>query len=165
MTLPLKNGFIIWNEALRPILLTLIEGAEKNIYIATYKVEISDKPDKRVVKKIVETLASASKRKVDVKFLVDVPNFKGGLAKINRQAIAAMQKMGILARYIPGERCLHAKLFTVDGTQAIIGSHNFSGRSFLYNIETSVYVNSPEEIKKADVKFLEYWALAKGLPF
>jgi cardiolipin synthase len=92
----------------------------------------------------VEALCDAAARGVDVRVLVNGPHIDRAVVReAGRRSYQRLLECGV--RIWEYQRTmLHAKVLTVDGSWATVGSINFDNRSFALNDELNLSLRSPE---------------------
>lgn len=70
-----------------------------------------------------------------------------------------LSKNRVLAKQWQSNKNLHTKLMIIDGTTAILGSHNYTMNAFAKNLELSVIISEDEILKKLDAYFSSLWQL------
>ncbi|MGM0607067.1 MAG: phospholipase D-like domain-containing protein [Candidatus Muiribacteriota bacterium] len=141
-------------------LLNMIRRAEHTVYIAQLLFN---------EEKIIEEVAKAAKRGVDVKILVDPAahlysfDWKGGP---NNKILGTFQQLskkfnnfnGEVRHYAidPGQE-LHSKMIVVDSKYVGTGSTNFASNAFDANYESFFFFNSPQLASAYESMFLWDW--------
>jgi len=139
----------------------ILARAKKGILIGTYKFELSERPGARDLNNLVYKLYTLAARGLPVRILLNSTGRRSGLTRINEYAAGQLKKRGLLVRYLPDERCQHAKFLVVDDCLAIIGSHNWSPKSVTENLEMSVVVNDEQEVSEIKKHFERVWEISK----
>ncbi|MDP8977623.1 MAG: phospholipase D-like domain-containing protein [Actinomycetota bacterium] len=105
-------------------------------------------------------LCAAARRGVDVDVLVPGPHIDKRVVQVAGEAdYAELLEAGVRVwRYQP--TMLHAKVVTVDGSVACVGSANFDQRSLRLNEEANVVVFDPAVVATLDRHFAEDLALS-----
>jgi len=149
MSLLIKdNSYITFAEA-------LIRQAKKIIRIASFKLEVSQKPRGRDLKRLFETLTTKAKSGCKISVLINWNDNKRSVAKTNFSAAQTLKSSGIPVRYLKNNRCCHSKILIIDDTHAIIGSHNWSIRSLENNFEMSL-LTTEEEILQSLISIFDH---------
>lgn len=130
----------------RETILGLINGSTESIWM--YSEVLRDE-------NITAALSAASERNVDVRILVnasadeeDVPYFLDALGH------------GVQIRVLD-KPYVHAKLLIVDGTQALVGSQNYSFTSLDRNRELGVVIDDPIDLNLIASVYEKDWANAE----
>jgi phosphatidylserine/phosphatidylglycerophosphate/cardiolipin synthase-like enzyme len=89
-------------------------------------------------------LAAAKQRGVVVRVLVDRdrPSDAYGSTDINRSAVEALTEAGVEVRWDSISQLAHSKVVVVDSSTTLIGSHNWTEKSFFEYQEVSVLIES-----------------------
>ena len=119
---------LLYDNEFLPQAIALIESAKSNIRIATFKAEISLKPQGYKLKRFFDILAEKKSQGIEVNFLINKNDNKRGTPRSNIPAIQFFKAHKINIRVLRDNRCAHAKIILVDQERAIIGSHNLSLR-------------------------------------
>ena len=135
----------------------LIHSAEKDILISTFKMENAQDPKKYKLAALYRGLEQATARGIDVKVLLNQLTGKNTIAKTNKYTASLLKLKSINIRTLENTRVVHAKLIIADEKSLIIGSHNWSNKSFSRNFELSVSIDDPETITQARNLFLKLW--------
>lgn len=140
-----------------PALMSLIGAAEKEILIATFKIQSSPKTYAKKLMSIYTGLARAVNRGVKVKILTNL--FTGGnlAAHVNTVTARQLRQYGIEVQGLKKPRIVHSKICVVDGQACIIGSHNFSTRALVSNYETSIYIKDVTISNILRTSFCSLW--------
>lgn len=131
---------ILKDEEFRTTVLNAIAEASREILIATYKMDYSNRLSTRHLNALVEALHRASKRGVRVKCLLNMDKENSAIGRINKRAKALLIKKGIITKTGPEGRTYHAKIIIVDGCLAFVGSHNLTESSLCRNFEISLMI-------------------------
>jgi len=83
---------------------------------------------------IRRVLANAVKRGVEVSIVVPAKNDLRSVQFAGHRVFGSLLRAGVKIFEWP-ERMLHAKVATIDGTWATIGSYNLDARSLFHNLE------------------------------
>jgi cardiolipin synthase A/B len=133
-----------WSD-ISTLLLTLLQRAERRVRIATaYFV-----PDQE----LIDSLCVSAKRGVDIDILLPGPHSDKRLVQVAAEsAYGALLECGIrIWNFQPS--MLHAKILTVDGMTASIGSANFNARSTELDEEINLVVFDKDLVKTLDRQF------------
>jgi len=134
---------ILKDEQFRTAVLNAINGANREILIATYKMDAKDKLSTRHLNAIVEALHRAAKRGVKVRCLLNMDKENSTIGRINMRTKALLIEKGILVKTGPERRTYHSKIIIVDECLAFVGSHNLSESSLCRNFEVSLMIGGP----------------------
>ena len=148
---------ILKDEEFRTAVLNAIAGANREILIATYKMDYKDRLATRHLNAIVEALHRASKRGVKVRCLLNMDRENSTIGRINKRTKALLIKKGIITKTGPEGRTYHAKIIIVDKCLVLIGSHNLSESSLCRNFEVSLMISDPETTSKLREIYLKEW--------
>ncbi len=152
---------VIKNEEYFKAARFVLTQARRQVDIATFKFEFSQRIDARPLNSLIDILYTLANNKVIVRVLLDTTGRRSGLARINRRAAGTLRQRGIDVRTLPDSRCQHAKILLVDGCLGIIGSHNWSWRSMTENFEVSVLVYHAGHLQELQEHFDRLWNLSK----
>jgi len=134
-------------------LLNHIEKATTSIHVIMYVVKYDPKEYNDPVNQILNGLASAYQRGVDVKVIVDDETYKS-----YPQTIEFLKSHEIPVKLDEkSSKRTHAKIIIIDGKIVFIGSHNWTESALTYNHEASVLINSQEIAKAFEEYFQNIW--------
>lgn len=154
---------VIRNEEFRAVAMAILANARRSVDICTYKFELSTRPGARELNSLVEKLYALANNKVLVRVLLNITGRRGTLSRLNQAAGRILQEHLIEVRYLPDNRCQHAKILIVDKCCGIIGSHNWSVRSMTENFEVSVAINHAGLLEEIQAHFEKIWKSSKLL--
>ena len=141
----------------------LIQNAKDEICISSFKLECSDLPRGRRVKKFYDVLIERLKSGVKVRLLMNWHSNRRSVPKTNEPAGRKLQSHGGDVRFLKNNRCCHAKILVVDREKALIGSHNLSIRSCESNFELSYLIPDPESVAQISQVFESSFSDAQRL--
>jgi len=141
-------GLLILDNQFLGIANALIQEAKDEICIATFKLEINDRPRGRRLTEFFDKLIERIKQGIKVRVLFNWHEDRRSVAKTNEYACRTLKNAGADVRYLQANRCCHAKIILIDKQKAVIGSHNLSVRSVDNNFEISYLVPDPESINQ-----------------
>jgi len=118
-------------------LIQMFDGAKKNIDIVVYDWRWYADQLGHPVQQFNMALARAVSRGVVVRAVVNA-----------HLLVPILTKVGVKVRQLKDRRTLHTKLVIIDSTTLVIGSHNFTRNAFASNIETSIVLENPENLKR-----------------
>ena len=125
------------------VLTSYIDEARQSIRLATYVFKITDSAKNRA-RLLVERLAEAHDRGVDVSVLLELSDFSKSINEENEQTIQLLRKHGIQVELDSEETISHMKLVVIDDRFCFVGSHNMTHSALDYNHEFSLLVDSKE---------------------
>ena len=133
-----------WNDAM-VALVALLETARDRVHITT--------PYARMPRRLLETLVATAERGVRVRLLVPGPHVDHPLARLQGDYHHEdLLDAGIeLWCYQPS--MLHAKVVTVDGRRAMVGSVNFDARSLVLNEQVALVIDDARTAAALDRDF------------
>lgn len=140
-----------------------IGAARKTILFSTFKLEIVGEKLPKRVGTLLEAIAAARGRGVEVKMLLNWRASRAGVPRTNYVSGRELMRLGCDVRYSHTGRCIHAKLCIIDGAALFIGSHNLSSKSFLTNCEASLFVKDEGIIRDTAEFFNRVFCAAKPL--
>ena len=136
----------------------IINSAQRNIYISTFKIEKGDKSKHRYLNGLLDTLIRKKASGVDVRLLTNKQGEQGHVPHTNAKAINYLKKGGVKVKWLRNSRICHAKMILVDDYYCIIGSHNLSLKSCHGNYETSILITNCIMIERLIRDFLFTWS-------
>ena len=134
----------------------LIASANKSVHVIMYvaKYDPKQSAEEDPANKLLELLASAKRKGLDVRVVVD---------DVTRQSypetIDFLKSRNVPVRLDPKAGVTtHAKVVIVDGEWVVIGSHNWSESALKENREYSVLIRSSEIAADVEDYFEELWS-------
>lgn len=118
----------------------LIDGARRSLWLAMYVVRRDD----GLVGGLLDALAAAHARGVDVRVVLDRGRFNGAEDPKHVEALAWLRARGIHAIADEAEVTSHAKLLIADGRWLLAGSHNWTRSALIANREASWLVDDAD---------------------
>lgn len=115
----------------------LLNEAKKNIDIIVYDWRWYPNQPAHSVQQFNSALVRAVARGVSVRAVLN-----------SALLLPILNKVGIKATRLKDKRTLHSKMILIDSKILIIGSHNFTRNAFGSNIESSVAIEIPENVKR-----------------
>lgn len=134
----------VFNDSYFGEVLEAIESAQKSVKVAVSHMDRGKRNSP--ADRLVQALADARGRGVDVEVVLDYPQSRFGKAaetgpyKKNEEAIDFLKRKGCNASFDTPERALHDKLILIDDGLAVIGTHDWTDDSLSANDEVSVLV-------------------------
>ena len=121
-----------WNDAMVAVV-ALLHLARRRVRIAT--------PYARLPPRLLEALAAATGRGVQVQLLLPGPHVDHPLVRLQAEkGYAALMEAGVeIWRYQPS--MLHNKLVTVDGRLSMVGSTNLDARELVLNEQVALVID------------------------
>ena len=119
------------NRQYFPEVLGLFNAATQRIRVVMYGINYSPKYAGSKVNQLVEALAAARARGVDVAVTIDLSDYNALLNKVNRPAKEYLARAGVAVFDDPLKTTTHAKVVVADGA-VVIGSVNW-GKDALEN--------------------------------
>lgn len=139
----METNRLLIDEQFLEVAYGLVKAAEHDIYIATFKAELTTKPRGRKLHKLFDLLFEKVQLGVEVRFLINRSNPRGSIPITNLFAIQELKKQGIKIRCLQNDRICHAKILISDHYAGVVGSHNLSVKSCHNNFEVSyLFYNS-----------------------
>jgi len=135
---------ILKDEEFRSAVLKAIAGANREILIATYKMDYNERASKRHLNALVQALHRASKRGVRVRCLLNMDKENTAIGRINMRTKALLIEKGIIVKTGKEGRTYHAKIIIVDECLVFTGSHNLSESSLCRNFEVSLMISGED---------------------
>lgn len=138
-TTPPAGTDLIWSPGSSARLTGLIASASSDLLV--YNEEMSDPS-------IVAALAAVVRRGVTVKVVMtDEPSWGPDFSALTAAGVQVRVYHGEVPIYV------HAKMISVDGKEAFVGSENFSRASLEANRELGVVVTDPATVSAVDLTF------------
>ena len=134
---------LVWSPHSEQQLIALIKSARHSILI--YNEEMSDR-------EVISALQDAASRGVSVNIIMTYQSTW-------KLAFLQLIDTGVHIHAYPEKAPLyiHAKMIVVDGTEAYVGSQNFSSTSLITNRELGILITNPLIISSLDETFTKDW--------
>ena len=134
------------------VLLNLIGGAEKSVYIMTPYLVLDDK--------MTTALCNAAKMGLDVRIVTPGIPDKWYVYAVTRANYLALTAAGVrIFEFTPG--FLHAKVFCVDGKTAVVGTVNLDFRSLYLHFENGVWLHEADCLEHICEDFEKTFSLCR----
>ena len=133
----------IVNRQYFPEVMGLFNAATQRIRVVMYGINYSPKYAGSQVNRLVEALAAARARGVDVAVAIDLSDYNGLLNKVNAPAKRFLAEAGVAVFDDPAKTTTHAKLIVADDC-AVIGSVNWGKDALENRNETCVAIRAPD---------------------
>ena len=130
----------------------VVEAARSRILISQFKIDSVGISGNSCVNQLLVTLVKKAEAGVNVKLLLDCILPLRGRSANNAFVALWLKKHRIDVRFLPQNRCQHAKFLTVDGGHLIVGSHNWTVNSLKRNSECSVYLTDVLSVSVAEAE-------------
>ncbi len=130
------------NRQYFPEVLGLFNAATQRIRVVMYGISYSPKYAGGKVNQLVEALAAAKNRGVDVAVTIDRSDYNALLNKVNRPAKEYLAGAGVAVFADPEDTTTHAKLIVADNA-VVVGSVNWGKDALEVRNETCVMVRDP----------------------
>ncbi len=131
------------NRQYFPEVLGLFNAATQRIRVVMYGINYAPKYAGSKVNQLVEALAAARGRGVDVAVAVDLSDYNAMLNKVNRPAKEYLAGAGVAVYDDPEKTTTHAKVVVADDA-VVIGSVNWGKDALERRNETGVVMRDPE---------------------
>ena len=122
-----------------PSVLNAINTAKTDIEMSMYLIQIDPKDTNDPAYKLTAALASAAKRGVRVKVVLENDKYKDDMAAFNM-----LEEAGVAVYYDDPYGFVHDKIIVIDRSISIVGSHNWSKLALSGNHDTSLLIRSTE---------------------
>ena len=136
----------IVNRQYFPEVMGLFNAATQRIRVVMYGINYSPKYAGSKVNQLVEALAAARARGVDVAVAIDLSDYNGLLNKVNAPAKKYLADAGVAVFDDPAQTTTHAKLIVADGC-AVVGSVNWGKDALENRNETCVAIRDPAVVE------------------
>ncbi len=127
----------------------VISQAKKSIFIVMYLISYNKEDKSSKVTQLMDELAKAKLRGVEVKVILDYQSsYSFPANQSNYEAHRFLKDNGIQVYFDGAVTYTHNKAIVIDKRIVISGSHNWSDAAFDRNNETSFLINSPKLAKQ-----------------
>lgn len=154
-----KDARALRMPSYRTEVINAIGSAKHSIRAANFLL----RPSRESVDEILEALGKAQKRGVKVEIIVDDSRRYQSSSRDdkNDEGIARAADFGLKILMDTKSRTLHTKCMVIDGTTAIVGSHNWSHAALVDNHESSILTHDPQIIADLE-RFLDGVEIGTG---
>lgn len=139
--------YIIGDEFV-PEVIQHINNAQSNIDIVVFDWRHYPNTPNSKTSIFNQAIASACKRGVQVRAVVNSQEIKTFLDSIGAQT-----------HIVNSKHLVHAKIILIDDTTTVIGSHNFTSQAFAVNFETSAIIENTQAQQRLREFFNTLWLL------
>jgi len=136
---------------------SVINSAQEELLISTFKMETAVIPRKRRLEHFYMALAKKAQQGIRIRILLNQLTGENHLSRTNRQSAGRLKAAGCEIRTLPGTRIAHAKIIITDNKSVIVGSHNWTMAALTKNFETSILVEDEITTAEARRQFLNTW--------
>jgi phosphatidylserine/phosphatidylglycerophosphate/cardiolipin synthase-like enzyme len=140
---------LIPDEKIQAAAAGLIRAATSEILISTFKIQRPTRNRAPELRALLDVVCERARTGVRVSFLMNWDEKYRGIAKTNAPVASAFRAAGVDVRYFADGRCSHAKILICDRRALILGSHNWSVRSFTHNFELSILTDDIDVVRSA----------------
>ncbi len=144
-----------------------IEQAQHRIWASMFTINVNLRDDgSQVVRRILKLLSAAHHRSVDTRLLLGASEEDlSELTLANRIAASFLRSFDLPVRSFSttGQTTSHSKYVIFDERLVILGSHNWSPRSFTRGIDDSLALFSRPMAASLGQQFLNAWGTSKSI--
>ena len=140
-----------------PALRDAILSAQSSIDILLYQFNRYVGNSNSKITQLTYALLKAHQKGVPIRLILNAAFSSKSASAVNQSTVDFFRKQGIPARLGPKNLRIHAKVFVIDHSLVILGSHNLSERAVTKNIEFSLLINSPSLASSLTISFDEIW--------
>ncbi|MGM0380978.1 MAG: phospholipase D-like domain-containing protein [bacterium] len=143
----------------------LLENAQEKIWLGIYvfKTYFGSQYEGSHSDRMVQKLADAKQRGVEVRVMLDSSDYNEMINKTNAETAAHLLEAGIPVRATPEHLNAHWKLLIAD-EQTLVGSMNWGYSGFDLHAEASLLTETPAAVGELEKYFLSRWQDAKEYP-
>lgn len=141
-----------------PTICELIKNAKSNIKILMYHWGYYARQNDIPAQKITNALIASQHKGISVQVLLHCGSPGDNLKQKNLETHNNLRARNIDCKFYKSSGTMHAKLVIIDNQIAIVGSHNFSRKSFQNNIEISTMVDDIEDIQRLKKYYDIIWS-------
>ncbi len=127
----------------------LIGQARTRVWLIMFVIRPGDE---RTVGALLDALAAAHTRGVDVRVCMDLgrDRMTGDIEEKHTAPLAWLRAHGIHAITDEDDRTTHAKVLLIDSRWAIVGSHNWTSSALTRNREASLLIDAPTLVRELE---------------
>lgn len=148
---------ILENSSYYTSLPSILDGAKKSINVCMYHIALSSASHPSAI--LLQSLAKAKKRGVKVRVIVDRDRDDDPYMSniVNKKAIDYLANNGVKCKHDSPDKLLHSKFLTIDGVEAVIGSHNWTTGSYFQYDDISFHIKSKGYTSYMERRFERIW--------
>jgi phosphatidylserine/phosphatidylglycerophosphate/cardiolipin synthase-like enzyme len=129
-----------------------------------YRVSIYPQYQDSLSNALVDAVAAAAGRGLDVRVLIDDCRLYADSADANLAAALVFRERGVPVRFDDPAETTHAKLVIIDGETVVLGSTNWNYYSLERNVETNVaLIGIPEVAAPYEAFFESLWCAGREI--
>lgn len=130
----------------------LVDRSTASVVAYVYLYSLTSLHAESLPVRLADALGAAAARRVRVEVIFNSLSVLGGeevdsLNDRNRAAAERLAQKGVRVSFEDAPALLHAKAVLVDGTAALLGSSNWSAKSWTENIETNLLLRDPAVLR------------------
>jgi phosphatidylserine/phosphatidylglycerophosphate/cardiolipin synthase-like enzyme len=141
------------------VLRGMVQRARQRVWASLFMVDVNPAADPaHAVVNILQELAAARWRRVDVRLMVSGSRNNFAIAEAAATAVAVAHQLNIPTRWLGARerRGSHAKYVIAD-EEVLVGSHNWSPSAFLGSVQDSAWLRSPAVAAYLCALFAAQW--------
>ena len=140
-----------------PTLRDSILSAQFSIQILLYQFNRYVGNSTSKVNLITHALLLAHQKGVSIQIILNSSFHSKQASQVNQSTVDFFRHQGISARLASPNLRIHAKVFIIDQSIIILGSHNLSERALSKNIEFSLYIQNKPLAQEITQLFNQIW--------
>ncbi len=152
---------LIIDEQFLPLATELCQKATRNIFISTYKAQLSPKPRGLRLRSFFDLLITKARLGLDVRLYLNKIGDNWWVPRSNFVTANTLRKTKVQVRTPQSGRNCHAKIILIDNIVGIIGSHNLSITSCHRNFEVSCGVTDLNALDLCYSAYEKVWSKGK----
>lgn len=125
-----------------PKVKALIDDAERSVHIMMFEASYYDKFPKSPSNQLIEAVANAGRRGLNVEVILEVGNNTERTTLRNRETGNTLKKNGVTVFLDSESITTHTKLLVIDKSIVVLGSTNWTYNALVKNHEISVVIHS-----------------------
>lgn len=138
---------LLTGDSWAPVMCTLINSAQRSIYLAAYSVSTRWPKYKTDKFNVYQALLGAPARGVRCRCVLATHKRTAATSRFNTYAALAMAEKKWTVRRAPRGRLLHLKMMIVDDYYVVVGSHNIAHAAASSNIDLSLCLSGAESVR------------------
>jgi len=155
----------ISNRKYYPAVKEALDNAQSSIYMAMFVITLQEDRESKV-SSLLESLADASERGVEVKVILDksLDFISGEIEYKSEEAYRYLRERGVNVAYDHVYGYTHSKTLVIDEEIVVVGSANWSQTALTRSNECALLVESPELAKRFIERISNIKLFDPGLP-
>lgn len=137
--------------------LPFLQAARTSIDIVMYEWKWYSHAGYSNIQRVALGVAAAARRGVKVRVILDIEHSSHPITKINTRTAKFLRQAGVQVKFAFTSQITHAKMFVIDSSVLILGSHNLTKGALARNQEASIILAGFPEVENYQKWFDSLW--------